>query len=235
MKRCSWTHGQDISQFSPQQVLQLKFAQLVFVAFFSRVGVEHQDEVLHSRLQLGWHVFFFLISINELMAGKMERKKKQFRWTGVTFSGEDLPIKNIFSKKAFVLINQSRRMDILILIAYRLNGYLILRISRAFECRWWSVKICPFRHPRSCWRGVRVSFTPAGQRTDPPVPAGHTACKLDVGGGLRYIRLYINVSMRRIKSESCSGFIVQTPSLIIHSCFVSRHVRPSDSIISGAV
>ena len=76
-------------------------------------------------------------------------------------------------------------------------------------CRWWSAKICPLRHPRSCW-GVRVSFTPAGQ-SPPRTPAGHTAWKLDVGGGLRDVTLYTIVSVWSTKSESCSGFIVQAP------------------------
>lgn len=44
------------------------FAQLVLVAFFSGVGVEHQDEVLHGRLQLGRH---FCLRFPKKITGKM--------------------------------------------------------------------------------------------------------------------------------------------------------------------
>lgn len=49
------THCEEFNEFSLQQVLQLRFAQLVLVAFFSRIGVKHGDEALHSCLQVGSH------------------------------------------------------------------------------------------------------------------------------------------------------------------------------------
>lgn len=80
---------------------------------------------------------------------------------------------------------------------------LTIRILRAADSRWGSVKICPFRHLRSCWggRGGGVS------ELTPPAPAGHTAHKLDVGGGLCYIRVDMNVSVWRTESKSCSGLM----------------------------
>lgn len=50
----------------------------------------------------------------------------------------------------------------------------------------------PFRTPEKLLGG-QSQLTPAGQMTDPPPPAGHAAYKLDVGGGLCYTSLDINV------------------------------------------
>ena len=48
-------HVQEARELRLQQLLQLLLAQLVLVALFARVGVEHIDESLHRRLQLRAH------------------------------------------------------------------------------------------------------------------------------------------------------------------------------------
>lgn len=47
------TYGHESAEFALEEVLQLTVVQLVFVTFFSRIGVKHLDEAPNSHFQ-GW-------------------------------------------------------------------------------------------------------------------------------------------------------------------------------------
>ena len=57
------TYGHESAEFALEEVLQLTIVQLVFVTFFSRIGVKHLDEAPNSHFQGGGRVTRFLTSL----------------------------------------------------------------------------------------------------------------------------------------------------------------------------
>lgn len=57
------TYGHESAEFALEEVLQLTVVQLVFVTFFSRIGVKHLDEAPNSHFQGGGRVTRFFRSL----------------------------------------------------------------------------------------------------------------------------------------------------------------------------